>query len=145
MIGIQVVILATPLLPLINPYLWTLVFLWYMTHNHLIAMMFPGPIYYIAAVELIIGNFMFIFSNVAGVYKVIGELHAKNDFSLSFRLIKYALLTPFYWILMSVAAYKAAWQLIFKPFYWEKTDHGFTDNDTDNSFSFPDKNINIDA
>ncbi|MHB8075000.1 glycosyltransferase family 2 protein [Desulfosporosinus fructosivorans] len=143
MIGLQVVVLATPLLPLINPFLWTLVFLWYMTHNHLIPMMFPGPIYYIAAVELVIGNFMFVFSNVAGVYKVIGELHAKGDYSLSFRLIKSALITPLYWMLMSVAAYKAAWQLIFKPFYWEKTDHGFTDSDTDKSF--PDNNIKIDA
>jgi hypothetical protein len=25
---------------------------------------------------------------------------------------------------MSVAAYKALWQLIRAPFYWEKTDHG---------------------
>ncbi|TGE37841.1 glycosyltransferase [Desulfosporosinus fructosivorans] len=142
MIGIQVIVLATPLLPLINPFLWTLVFLWYMTRNQLIPMMFPGPIYYIAAVELIIGNFLFVFSNVAGVYKVIGELHAKKDYTLSFRLIKYALLTPIYWLLMSVAAYKAAWQLIFRPFYWEKTDHGLADDETVNVFSFPDKNTN---
>lgn len=143
MLGVQVIVLATPLLPLINPFLWTLILLWYLTHNQLIPMMFPGPIYYIAAVELIIGNFLFVFSNVAGVYKVIGELHANNDFALSFRLIKYALLTPIYWILMSVAAYKAAWQLIFKPFYWEKTDHGFANKVNDNLFS--DKNINMDA
>jgi hypothetical protein len=28
---------------------------------------------------------------------------------------------------MSIAAVKAAWQLITKPFYWEKTTHGLTD------------------
>lgn len=142
MLGVQVIVLATPLLPLINPFLWTLIILWYSTRNQLIPMMFPGPIYYIAAVELVIGNFLFVFSNVAGVYKVIGDLHAKRDFSLSYRLIKYALLTPLYWVLMSVAAYKAAWQLIFRPFYWEKTDHGLTKKNKSKLFSFSNKNIN---
>lgn len=145
MIGLQVIVLATPLLPLINPFLWLLIILWYLTHNQFIPKMFPGPIYYIAAVELIIGNFLFVFSNVVGVYKIIDELHAKNDYTLSFRLIKYALLTPIYWVLMSVAAYKAAWQLIFKPFYWEKTDHGLAENVTENIFSASDTNIDTNA
>jgi len=145
MIGIQVVVLATPLLPIINPLLWMLVILWYMTHNQIIPAMFPGPIYYIAAIELIIGNFLFVFSNVAGVYKVITELHAKKNYDLSFRNIKYALFTPFYWMLMSVAAYKAVWQLIFKPFYWEKTDHGFAENVTENISLDSNNNINTNA
>ena len=29
-----------------------------------------------------------------------------------------------YWLLISVAAYKALWQLVRRPFYWEKTQHG---------------------
>jgi hypothetical protein len=29
-----------------------------------------------------------------------------------------------YWVLISVAAYRGLWQLVFKPFYWEKTSHG---------------------
>ncbi len=33
---------------------------------------------------------------------------------------------PLYWILHSVASYKALIQLITKPHYWEKTDHGVT-------------------
>jgi cellulose synthase/poly-beta-1,6-N-acetylglucosamine synthase-like glycosyltransferase len=145
MIGIQVVVLATPLLPLINPLLWILVLFWYLTRNNLIPLMFPGPIYYIAATELIIGNFMFVFSNVAGAYKVIGELQMKNNYALSFRNIKYALLTPVYWLLMSVAAYKAAWQLINKPFYWEKTNHGFVEQVPDKLSAFSEKNINTSA
>ncbi|NRA38337.1 MAG: hypothetical protein HRU15_09370 [Planctomycetes bacterium] len=35
-----------------------------------------------------------------------------------------ALLSPLYWILMSIAAWKAVWQLITRPHYWEKTVHG---------------------
>jgi len=35
-----------------------------------------------------------------------------------------ALLSPLYWVLISLAAWKAVWQLIVKPHYWEKTVHG---------------------
>ncbi len=31
---------------------------------------------------------------------------------------------PFYWLLISVAAWYAIWQLLSAPFYWEKTKHG---------------------
>jgi ABC-type multidrug transport system permease subunit len=34
---------------------------------------------------------------------------------------------PFYWLLHSIASFKALWQLITKPFYWEKTNHGETE------------------
>jgi hypothetical protein len=29
-------------------------------------------------------------------------------------------------VLHSIASYKALWQLIVKPHYWEKTEHGLT-------------------
>lgn len=125
-VGMQVIVLASPLLPLINPFLWLMVLLWYMTRHQLIPLFFPGPIYYLAAVGLVLGNFLFVFSNVVGTHWVVEELHHKKNYTLSFRLVKYALLTPIYWMLMSIAAYKAAWQLIVKPFYWEKTEHGLT-------------------
>jgi cellulose synthase/poly-beta-1,6-N-acetylglucosamine synthase-like glycosyltransferase len=35
-----------------------------------------------------------------------------------------ALLMPLYWLLTSVAAYRALWQLARDPFLWEKTEHG---------------------
>ena len=35
-----------------------------------------------------------------------------------------ALLTPFYWVLISLAAWKGLWQLCFNPHKWEKTVHG---------------------
>jgi glycosyltransferase XagB len=35
-----------------------------------------------------------------------------------------AVLMPFYWLLVSVAAYRALWQLWRDPFLWEKTRHG---------------------
>ncbi|PZF78681.1 glycosyltransferase [Aestuariivirga litoralis] len=32
---------------------------------------------------------------------------------------------PFYWVLMSGAAWMAIWQLFTRPFHWNKTEHGF--------------------
>jgi glycosyltransferase XagB len=41
-------------------------------------------------------------------------------------LFPYALSATFYWALVSFAAYRGLWQLITKPFYWEKTEHGIS-------------------
>jgi hypothetical protein len=41
-------------------------------------------------------------------------------------LIPYSLTVFGYWVLMSIAAYKALWQLLRNPFFWEKTDHGMS-------------------
>lgn len=35
-----------------------------------------------------------------------------------------ALLSPLYWVLIAIGAWKGLWQLIVKPHYWEKTLHG---------------------
>ncbi len=45
------------------------------------------------------------------------------------RLAWWALLLPVYYLLMSVAAYKGLWQLVRRPHYWEKTEHGLTRHD----------------
>jgi cellulose synthase/poly-beta-1,6-N-acetylglucosamine synthase-like glycosyltransferase len=39
-------------------------------------------------------------------------------------LAMFALLLPLYWLLISVAAYRAAWQFVRDPYLWEKTAHG---------------------
>ena len=126
-LGFQVMILATPLLPLLNPIFWVMIILWFGWKATFIPQLFPGFLYYLSGAEFYIANFLFVFSNVAGVYWVISELEAKGEQRFSFSLVKYGLSTPIYWVLMSIAAVKAAWQLITKPFYWEKTVHGLTD------------------
>jgi len=40
------------------------------------------------------------------------------------RLAAYALLNPLYWVLHSIAAWRALFQLVTKPSHWEKTPHG---------------------
>ncbi|MCR8643477.1 glycosyltransferase [Paenibacillus sp. N1-5-1-14] len=129
-LGFHAMVLATPLLPLLNPIFWAMVLLWYLAKMEIIALFFPGPIYYIAAVEFFVGNFIFMYSLTAGIYWVTKDLHSKGNKTFSFALIKYTLLTPIYWVLLSIAAVKAAIQLITKPFYWEKTAHGHATTDT---------------
>ena len=122
----QAMILGTPLLPLINPVFWALMVLWYATHAHWIAALFPGALYYLSTALFIFGNFAFTYMNVIGMYHVVRACSLERRAPFSYGIIKYALLTPVYWVLMSVAAYKALIQLIVKPSYWEKTNHGLT-------------------
>jgi hypothetical protein len=92
-------------------------------------MLFPSAIYYAALFLLVGGNFFFVYTNVVGVYWVLSDKSRRSydhgkPLPFSYENIKYALLTPVYWFLMSVASFKALWQLIFKPTHWEKTEHG---------------------
>ena len=65
--------------------------------------------------EPLIGNSCLIYLSMLAVAK--RKHHA---------LLPYALTVPGYWLLQSVAAYKAIWQLVKNPFYWEKTAHGIS-------------------
>lgn len=42
----------------------------------------------------------------------------------SWWLMPFTLLNPLYWVLHSIAAWRALWQLVFSPSVWEKTPHG---------------------
>jgi cellulose synthase/poly-beta-1,6-N-acetylglucosamine synthase-like glycosyltransferase len=138
-IGYQAMVLGTPLLPIVNPFFWLLLIWWYATKAFWIRDLFPGVFYYIAAIQLFFGNFMFTYINTVGMYWVIRDCALKKRQPFSYGLIKYALLTPLYWFLMSVAAYKALFQLIKNPFYWEKTNHGL---DKQNNTVVENKNFN---
>jgi hypothetical protein len=70
-------------------------------------------VFYLGALSLVIGNTAFVYLNVAGCLRP--GMYDK---------VKYAMLSPLYWALMSLAAWKGFLQLWFKPFYWEKTIHG---------------------
>jgi cellulose synthase/poly-beta-1,6-N-acetylglucosamine synthase-like glycosyltransferase len=134
-IGYQAMVLGTPLLPIVNPFFWFMLIWWYATKALWIRDLFPGIFYYMAAFQFFFGNFMFIYTNTVGMYWVIRDCALKKKQPFSYGLIKYALLTPIYWILMSIAAYKALFQLIKNPFYWEKTDHGLTSKEDDTTLS----------
>ncbi len=129
-LGFQVTVFGTFALPLVNPIFVLLLFLWFGTEAYWIQLLFPSAIYYMSLFLLVAGNFFFIYSNLVGVYWVISDITRREGTSgqkslpFSYEILKYALLAPLYWTLMTFAAYKALWQLIFKPTHWEKTEHG---------------------
>jgi hypothetical protein len=112
----QLVVGGTFLTMLLNPLFWVLTSLWALSGADLIRQIFPGPVYFAAAFNLFIGNFVFTYLNVAGTIR-----RGYDD------LAKHALLSPLYWALMSVGAWKGALQLVTRPSYWEKTVHGLTE------------------
>ncbi|MCR5735020.1 MAG: glycosyltransferase [Lachnospiraceae bacterium] len=126
MVGYLAMIFGTPFLPLINPIFWAMLVIWIVFKPYWIQSLFPGLMYYVAASQLVVGNFMFVYMNMVGTYFVIRDCALKNQHPFSYSMIRYALLTPLYWVFMSIAAYKALFQLIVKPSYWEKTNHGLS-------------------
>ncbi len=104
---------------LMNPIFWGLTTLYILTQWGFIEQLFPGIVFYAASAMLFIGNFIFVYLNVAGSLQ-------RGEFGIT----RTALLSPLYWGLMSWAAWKGFIQLFTNPFYWEKTEHGLDDGHT---------------
>ncbi|MBI3362370.1 MAG: glycosyltransferase [Chloroflexi bacterium] len=104
---------GTPLVFLLNPIYWLITTIWFLTRWRAIPPLFPAPVYYLSFLNLLLGNFIFVYLNLAGSYR-------RGYYELG----RAALISPLYWILMSVAAWRALWQLLTKPYHWEKTIHG---------------------
>jgi cellulose synthase/poly-beta-1,6-N-acetylglucosamine synthase-like glycosyltransferase len=113
----QVLVGFNSLLLLINPFMWMLTITYTATKGtHLgnfIQSLFPAPLYYLGLLCLVLWNFIFFYSNV---YVCVRH----NMTSLT----RCALLTPVYWVLMSVGAWAGLASLVRRPFYWAKTEHG---------------------
>jgi cellulose synthase/poly-beta-1,6-N-acetylglucosamine synthase-like glycosyltransferase len=104
---------GTPLITLINPLLWGLTIVWLLAQPPLIQELFVAPVYYLGLACMVFGNATIVYLNL---------LAARDGDRPD--LVAAALTSPPYWAMMSVAAAKATFQLIFQPAYWEKTTHG---------------------
>lgn len=129
-VGFQAMMLGTPLIPLMNPFFWALMVIWYLFEPSFIQGLFPGALYYIASIQLILGNFLFVYSHLVGTYGVVRDGELKGKMHLDYSIVIAGVLMPVYWLMMTVGAYVALFQLITKPHYWEKTDHGLTEQVT---------------
>jgi cellulose synthase/poly-beta-1,6-N-acetylglucosamine synthase-like glycosyltransferase len=116
-LSFQLIVGGTVLGFLLNPFYWLLTTLWALTAAGIIHSVFPSFVYFGAAAGLYFGNFVFTYANVLGAMR--REHH---------NLVKSALLSPIYWGLMSLAAWKGVLQLSYRPFYWEKTNHGLDED-----------------
>ncbi|MDD5338143.1 MAG: glycosyltransferase [Dehalococcoidales bacterium] len=105
---------GTPVNFLLFPIMWALFGLSFF-FNFYGYLHVPDWLMYLSLFNLVIGNVAVIFIALLGVFM------RKN-----YSLIPYALLSPVYWLLQSAGAFRGLWQLLVRPFYWEKTQHGLT-------------------
>lgn len=106
---------CTPLLAVMNLWFWGLALVWITTRAAFVQAMYPGWAYYLAVAVWMIGNLSVVYVSV-----VTAKVVRRPD------LLGAALLSPLYWVLMSIAAVRAAVQLVTAPSHWEKTAHGLT-------------------
>ncbi len=114
-LGFHLMVGGTPICLLINPLYWLLALVWVVLRSEQVAGLFPFPIIVAALVSLFAGNFVFIYAGVLAACR-----------RRYYDLAAYALLMPFYWVLMSIGAWKGVLQLVRRPSFWEKTRHGLT-------------------
>jgi glycosyltransferase XagB len=113
--GFALLIAGTPLSFLFVLPLWVLFAVSLVLPRHFLATLYPGWALWIGVFNLLVGNALMIYVCMMGAF-----------LRQRYGLVLWALLNPVYWLLHSVASYKALWQLIVKPHYWEKTTHGIS-------------------
>jgi glycosyltransferase XagB len=100
---------------LLNPIFWALTCVYLITGTAHISALFPSAILYLGVFSMLVGNLLMAYSMMAGCMD--RGLHGA---------VRTMLAIPLYWALMSVAAYKAFFQLLrpSRRHYWELTEHG---------------------
>lgn len=106
---------------LVNPVFWALTALYFATGTQYLKAIFPGVVLYAGVVTMVLGNVLMCYCLMTGCME--RGLH---------RAVRVMLTVPLYWGLMSVAAYKALFQLIrpSRRHYWELTVHGLVDEES---------------
>lgn len=114
-VGFVFFIGGTMLSGLLNPIFWGIFAIWAITQTTAFADVFPPILLYLSLFNLLAGNGLFMFLMMLAPFR-------RNWLALT----PFSLTVIWYWVLMSVAAWKGAFQLVTRPFYWEKTNHGLS-------------------
>lgn len=114
-LGFALLIAGTPLTFLFVLPLWVLFVVSLLVPAPVFAEMYPGWVLYIGLFNLLAGNALMVYVSMMGAF-----------LRKRYGLVVWSLFNPVYWLLHSVASYKALWQLITRPHYWEKTTHGIS-------------------
>jgi glycosyltransferase XagB len=112
----QLVVGGKVLSMFINPLMWIITISYFALRpvvGTFIESFYPAPVLYMAVFSLIFGNFLYMY------YYMIGC--AKREYD---DIMKYVFLVPFYWLAMSISAWRAVFNIIKSPHYWSKTKHG---------------------
>ncbi|MQP64513.1 glycosyltransferase [Niveispirillum sp. SYP-B3756] len=113
--GFQFFVGGTMLSGILNPIFWGFYLFWLLIGGSFLDQLFPTALLYLSLFNLLAGNGLFTYLSIIAPVKR-GWMN----------LAPWGLTVAGYWALMSVAAYKALWQLVRNPFYWEKTHHGLS-------------------
>ncbi|MEB0248711.1 MULTISPECIES: glycosyltransferase [unclassified Mucilaginibacter] len=114
-LGFNFFIGATPITFLVYPLLLTFFICYVVFDLSGIRTLFPDWVLFMSIFNLMVGNILMIYINMIAVFK-----------RRYYELILFAVANPIYWLMHSISAYKGLYQLIVKPFYWEKTNHGLS-------------------
>ncbi len=98
----------------INPVLWGILAV-SIVAPYLIAGLVPSYLMPICIFNLFVGNLTYV------LMYLMACMSLKKT-----RLIPVSLLMPIYWALISIASWRGLIQLVYKPFYWDKTSHGIS-------------------
>lgn len=99
--GLQLTLALSSFTTLVNPVFWALILAYLVSGPGRIAQIFPLPELYAATAAMLLGNLLMVYSLMIGCME-----HGL------FRAVRTMLLVPAYWALMSVAAYRALFQLL---------------------------------
>lgn len=111
--GFQFFVGSPSIVFLLAPLLWAFTLSWWF--DILPAPWLPGWLAILCHILLISGIFIHLW--MARLVVLRGEWTG---------MTKAIAFYPFYWLLHSLASYRALWQLIRRPHYWEKTAHGLS-------------------
>jgi cellulose synthase/poly-beta-1,6-N-acetylglucosamine synthase-like glycosyltransferase len=114
-LGFNFFIGATPLTFLVYPFLLAIFICYLVFDLSNIRSLFPDWVLFMSIFNLMVGNILMIYINMIAVFK-----------RRFYELILFSIANPVYWLMHSIAAFKGLYQLIVKPFYWEKTNHGLS-------------------
>jgi len=114
-LGFSFFIGATPLTFLVYPLLLAIFISYILFDFSTIRTLFPDWVLFMSIFNLMVGNILMIYVNMMAVFK-----------RRFYELILFAIANPVYWLMHSIAAYMGLYELIVKPFYWQKTNHGIS-------------------
>jgi cellulose synthase/poly-beta-1,6-N-acetylglucosamine synthase-like glycosyltransferase len=113
MIGFVLLVVGTPVVFLL---IWPLDLLFVaslLVPGRLLTSTLGTPVVAIGLVDLIVGNAMMIYLSMVAVFR-------RREWGL----VLAAVLSPAYWLLHATASLRAVAQLVTRPHFWDKTEHG---------------------
>lgn len=112
---VQLILGGTVLAGLVTPLLWALFALWLATGAGVLGGLSGTALLFASLASLIGGNALLVFLSLLAPLRR-GWLF----------LVPMAVLVPIFWLLVSIAAWRALFSLIARPWAWAKTPHGLS-------------------